>query len=93
MVRAVLRNVVQQSPADVLAMLSGTPDEVSRVLEGPHRPATRPAPDDWPIAELIEHLIESDAVFRSSVTTVLDSNDVPALASCRPWTRHEGKSN
>jgi DinB superfamily len=55
--------------------------------------ATRPAPDEWSIAELIGHLIETDGVFRSRVTAVLDSDGVPVLGSCRPWTLHEGKGH
>ena len=81
----------QQSPADVLAMLRRTPDEVARVLDGRADLATRPAPDEWSIAELVGHLIETDGVFRSRVTTVLDSDGVPVLDSRRPWTLHEGK--
>ena len=81
----------QQSPADVLAMLRSTPNEVARVLDGRTDVATRPAPDEWSIAELVGHLIETDGVFRSRVTTVLADDGVPALDSRRPWTLHEGK--
>jgi len=72
-------------------MLRRTPDEVARVLDGRADLATRPAPDEWSIAELVGHLIETDGVFRSRVTTVLDSDGVPVLDSRRPWTLHEGK--
>ena len=81
----------QQSPADVRALLRRTPDEVAHVLDGRTDLATRPAPDEWSIAELIGHLIETDGVFRSRVTAVLDSDGVPVLDSRRPWTLHEGK--
>jgi hypothetical protein len=81
----------QQSPADVLAMLRRTPDEVAGVLDGRTDLGVRPAPDEWSIAELVGHLIETDGVFRSRVTTVLADDGVPALDSRRPWTLHEGK--
>jgi DinB family protein len=81
----------QQSPADVLALLRRTPDEVARVLHGRTDLGVRPAPDEWSIAEIVGHLIETDGVFRSRVTTVLADDGVPALDSRRPWTLHEGK--
>jgi hypothetical protein len=62
----------------VLAALRRTPDEVAEVLDGRIDLATRPAPDEWSIAELISNLVETDGVFRSRVTTVLCTDGVPA---------------
>ena len=48
-------------------MLRRTPDEVAAVLDGRADLATRPGPDEWSIAELVGHLIETDSAFRSRV--------------------------
>jgi hypothetical protein len=72
-------------------MLRRTPDKVAAVLDGRADLATRPGPDEWSIAELVGHRIETDGAFCSRVTTVLDSDGVPVLDSRRPWTLQEGK--
>lgn len=83
----------QRTPADVLAVLRRTPDDVAAVLDGLDDAAvgTRPAPDEWSVAELVGHLVETDGIFRVRVRGVLAAKGVPELDARLPWTLHEGK--
>lgn len=82
----------QLSPAAIVAILEAGPDAVEAIVAGldEARVRTKPAADEWSVAEIVAHVLETDRLFARRVRAALESEQVPDLTTpVPPWKLHE----
>ena len=81
-------------PAQILSALAAAPDDLAAAVEGisDETLARKPTPEEWPVWELMAHLIETDRLFLDVAAGVLaDPAVTPIVFRELPWKMHEGK--
>lgn len=78
---AKIKMIMAQTPLDVETAISSVSTEVLHY---------KPSVDEWNIAEIVGHLIETDTEFIRRVKLLIDENR-PLIPPKTPWKLHEGK--
>ena len=83
----------QLRPEAIIAILEEIPDEVEGLISkvGDAALWRKPSPDEWCIAEIVGHMLETDTLFAMRVRALLESQGVELPRPMPPWKLHEGK--
>lgn len=76
-----IKEILTQTPVDIEAVIG------SVSLETLHR---KPSAEEWNIAEIVGHLIETDSELVRRVKLMIEE-ERPLISSKMPWKLHEGK--
>lgn len=90
---ATAEHLGQLKPEDIIKILSNIPNEVEAVIGGVGSAVLhqKPSPDEWCIAEIIGHMLETDLLFALRVQTLLSAQGAELPWPMPPWKLHEGK--
>ncbi len=83
----------QLKPEAIITILESTPDEVEALITNVEDAVLRkkPSPEEWCVAEIVGHILETDRLFAMRVETLLKTQGVELPRPMPPWKLHEGK--
>jgi rubrerythrin len=83
----------QLKPEDIIDILQGIPDEVSAIIAHVDVATLqqKPSPDEWCIAEIVGHMLETDMLFAQRAQALLEAQGIELPRPMPPWKLHEGK--
>jgi rubrerythrin len=83
----------QLSLEDIFNILEGIPDEVEACIKNVDQTVLqkKPSPDEWSIAEIIGHMLETDLLFVERAQTLLETQGIDLPWPMPPWKLQEGK--
>lgn len=88
-----LEHLGQLKPQDIIEILERIPDEIEAAITQVDDVTLRrkPSPDEWSIAEIVGHMLETDTLFAIRVRALLEAQGVELPRPMPPWKLHEGK--
>jgi len=83
----------QLSPEDIINILEGIPDEVEAAIKNVDQTMLqqKPSLDEWSVAEIIGHMLETDLLFVKRAQTLLETQGIELPWPMPPWKLQEGK--
>jgi hypothetical protein len=83
----------QLSPEDIIEVLEGIPDEIEACITKMDQALLqhKPSQDEWSIAEIIGHMLETDLLFVKRAQTLLEAQGQELPWPMPPWKLQEGK--
>jgi rubrerythrin len=83
----------QLSPEDIIDILEGVPHEVEMAITNVDHAMLqkKSSPDEWSIAEIIGHMLETDLLFVKRAQTLLEAQGKELPWPMPPWKLQEGK--
>jgi hypothetical protein len=83
----------QLSPEDIINILEGIPDQVEALITNIDQALLqrKPSPDEWSMAEIIGHMLETDLLFVKRAQTLLETQGKELPWPMPPWKLQEGK--
>ncbi|MEM6284189.1 MAG: DinB family protein [Chloroflexota bacterium] len=90
---ATAEHLSQLRPEGIITILDGIPDEVEAVITAVDDDVLRqkPSRDEWCVAEIVGHMLETDMLFVVRVQRVLEAQGAELKSPLPPWKLHEGK--
>jgi rubrerythrin len=83
----------QLKPEDIIDILQSIPDEVSAIITNVDVAllSQKPSPDEWCVAEIVGHMLETDMLFAQRAQALLEAQGIELPRPMPPWKLHEGK--
>lgn len=83
----------QLRPEDIIDILESIPNEVEAVIKDIDVAILqkKPSPDEWCVAEIVGHMLETDMLFVKRAQTLLETQGIELPWPMPPWKLHEGK--
>ena len=83
----------QLRPKEIIEILESIPDEVEAATTNVDLAVLhqKPSPDEWCVAEIIGHMLETDLLFVTRTQALLTAQGTELPRPMPPWKLHEGK--
>jgi rubrerythrin len=90
---ATAEHLGQLKPEEIIEILEGIPAEVEAVINNVDIAVLhqKPSPNEWCVAEIVGHMLETDLLFATRTQTLLTAQGTELPWPMPPWKLQEGK--